>query len=486
MNGILSIFIVLPIVSAFLIPLFNRVNRKMPDIIGNLTVFCLLASAIGIFFLFQPGFVVVYHNLVLDGLSHLLIITINLIACMVAFYSINYMERYTGKSRYYALFMLMLAGMNGVVLAGDFILLFIFLELAATASSALVGFGTQAEEMEASLKYLIMGSVASLFILFGIALLYGLTGAVNMADIARILQQTDSSWPRTFIIVLFLLGFGTKAAIVPFHSWLPDAHPSAPAPISAMLSGVLIKALGVYALVRIIYNVMGMTPQVSTVLMMLGTVSMLVGVLLAIGQWDFKRLLACHSISQIGYVVLGIGIATPIGVMGGLFHLFNHAIFKSLLFLNAGAVEYTTGTRDLRKMGGLANKMPINAVTSLAASLSISGIPPFNGFWSKLFIILACVQSGKLLLAFACAVGSLLTLASFLKVQKYAFFDNIKVEFENIREVPAVMWFPMVIMALLCLIMGIFFQYSISIIINPAVQAVARGVSYGRIVMGGL
>ena len=166
-----------------------------------------------------------------------------------------------------------------------------------------------------------------------------------------------------FCSALFLAGFGLKAAIVPFHSWLPDAHPSAPAPISAMLSGVLIKVSGVYAMTRIFLNVFGLTPALTTVLTVLGIVSIFVGALAALGQNDIKRMLAYSSISQIGYVVLGLGIGTPLGILGGLFHLFNHALFKSLLFLNAGAIEQSTGTRSLDKMGGLAKRMPLTAAT---------------------------------------------------------------------------------------------------------------------------
>ena len=197
-----------------------------------------------------------------------------------------------------------------------------------------------------------------------------------------------------FAAAFFLLGFGLKAAIVPFHAWLPDAHPSAPAPISAMLSGLLIKVSGVYAMTRIFFNVFGLTPALTTVLTVLGIASIFVGAFLAIGQKDMKRMLAYSSISQVGYVVLGIGIGTPLGILGGLFHLFNHALAKGLLFLNAGSVQQATGTRNLDEMGGLAKRMPVTAATSLVGSLSIAGVPPLGGFWSKLIIIIALVQAG--------------------------------------------------------------------------------------------
>jgi len=494
MMNLLPTFVAAPLGAAFLMLLVSRISRKLADLLGNLCTFYLLAAAVALYFLRAPFQVVTYQmggwaapigiNLVLDGLSQFLLLTVNLIAFLATLYSISYMERYTAKDKYYTLFMLMVAGMNGVVLTGDFFNLYVFLEIAAVASYALVAFGTEAEELEASFKYLILGTVASTFILFAIAVIYGLTGTLNMADAALAFPQ-GAAVARAFIITLFIMGFGMKSAMVPFHAWLPDAHPSAPAPISAMLSGVLIKALGVYAVVRILYNVLGMTPQLSYMLMVLGAVSMLVGVLLAIGQWDLKRLLAYHSISQIGYVILGIGLATPLGIMGGLFHLFNHALFKSLLFLNAGAIEYTIGTRDLKQMGGLSRKMPVTAATSLFASMSIAGIPPFNGFWSKLFIIIACVQAGRLWFALAAVIGSLLTLASFLKFQKYAFFEKIKQGFEGIKDVPLAMAFSMLALALLCLGIGIAYPYAAEYLVNPAVVAVGRGLGYSKTVLGG-
>ncbi|MGB9612555.1 MAG: complex I subunit 5 family protein, partial [Candidatus Margulisiibacteriota bacterium] len=466
MLNILPFFVVVPLGVAFLTPLAARLSRRLPDLLGNLATLYLLLATLVLYFSRPYNSVMVYKVggwippfgivLVLDGLSHFLLLTVNLIALLVSFYSIAYMEKYTSKEKYYVLFMLMLAGMNGVIITGDLFNLYVFLEIAALASYALVAFGTEAEELEASFKYLIMGSVASTMILFALALVYALTGTLNLADIARSFPS-QAGFAKVLITVLFLMGFGMKSALVPFHAWLPDAHPSAPAPISAMLSGVLIKALGIYALIRILYNVLSLSPALSYLLMVLGVLSMLGGVFLAIGQWDFKHLLAYHSISQIGYIILGVGLGTPLGIMGGVFHLFNHALFKSLLFLNAGSIEYSTGTRQLKEIGGLAKKMPVTSTTSLIASMSIAGIPPFNGFWSKLFIIIACVQAGRIWFALAAVIGSLLTLASFLKVQKYAFFEKLPPELEKVKEAPWPMAASMVALAIFCLGVGVLF-----------------------------
>ena len=210
---------------------------------------------------------------------------------------------------------------------------------------------------------------------------------------------------------------------------------------------------------------------------------MVVGVVLALYQWDYKRLLAYHSISQIGYIILGIGLGTPLGILGGLFHLLNHSVFKSLLFLTSGAVEYATGTRDLRKMGGLKEKMPVTAYSSFIASMSIAGIPPFNGFWSKLIIIIACIASGRFWLGLIAVIVSLLTLASFMKVQKYAFFGELRPEHSEVKEVPVSMQIAMVVLSILCICMGLLLlPQARAVFLDPAVEVLMNGLEYGKIV----
>ena len=352
------------------------------------------------------------------------------------------------------------------------------MEIAAVSSYALVAFGCERDELEAAFKYLILGCVASTFVLLGIALLYAQFGALNMAQLGqRIASMEQPSRGSILALLLLISGLGVKAALVPFHAWLPDAHPSAPAPISAMLSGVLIKAIGVYAIIRIIFNVYGFTDQLGTVLMVLGTLSMVVGVVLALNQWDFKRLLAYHSISQIGYVVLAIGLGTPLGILAGLFHLANHAIFKSLLFLSAGAVDYRTGTRQLAEMGGLAQRMPGTSRSCMVASMSIAGVPPFNGFFSKLLIIIACVQAGHWGFALWAVIVSILTLASFMKVQKYAFYGQLKEKWAQVKDVPLLMRCSMALLALLCIAMSLLMVPSLrAAVLETAQNALSQGV----------
>ncbi|MFH1875373.1 MAG: proton-conducting transporter membrane subunit [Candidatus Omnitrophota bacterium] len=491
--NIIPFFVIIPLLCAFLVSLLGRyLKRTFVHSLSVISCFLLMLLSFYSLYILRSNPTLVYKIggwlppfgicMVLDGLSCFMLITVNLVAFFVCIYSLSYMEKYTDKPKFYTLFFLMLTGMNGLIVTGDLFNLFVFLEIASIASYALVAFGTEAEELEAAFKYTIMGSVASSFIFIAIAFLYGFTSTLNMADMAQILSAKPNTFLIPFVSVLFLMGFGLKAALVPFHAWLPDAHPSAPASISAMLSGVLIKALGVYALVRIFFNIIGVTNGFLSTLMFLGALSMLVGVILALSQWDLKRLLAYHSISQIGYVVLGIGLGTPLGILGGLFHLFNHSIFKSLLFLNAGAIDYATGTRELKEMSGLKEKMPITSNTNLIASMSIAGIPPFNGFWSKLIIILACVETGHIGYAIAAVLGSILTLASFMKVQKFAFLGTLREKYKNITEVPFTMKVSMICLAIICISGGLLLLPSFKFFLNGAVNTVLESRNYATLV----
>jgi len=497
MPNIIPLFVAIPLAGAFLVSMMGKRFLWFPDLIGNCTTFVLFVYSLVSIYIVKAYKPLVYSigawqppigiSMVLDGLTVFMLVTVNFVAFAISIYSINYMAKFTSKWKFYTLFLLMLAGMNGVIVTGDIFNLFVFLEIASVASYALVAFGTGRHELEAAFKYAVMSTVGSLFVLLGIIFLYSYTSTLNMADMARVLAEKGGGNVSLLVSAFFLMGFGLKAALVPFHAWLPDAHPSAPAPISAMLSGVLIKSLGVYCICRIFFNVLGITPVTSSILMFLGALSMVIGVFLAIGQWDLKRLLAYHSISQMGYIMLGIGLATPLGIIGGLFHLLNHSLFKSLLFLNSGAVEYATGTRDLQKMGGLTKKMPLTGTTSLIASMSIAGIPPFNGFWSKLIIIIAAVEAGRHGYAFWAVLASVLTLASFMKVMKYAFLGKLRERWGKVREAPFFMGLSMSILAVACIMGGLLFVPGIKeVFLGEASEVLHQAGEYITLITEGM
>ncbi len=496
------LFVAIPLGAAFLIPLLGIWWKKSGEVLAPICTAILAILAIA-----QTGVGPASYamgawtpplsiELVSDGLSTLLLIAVNAVALLSIIFSLKYMKAYTGLVKYYALFMLMVAGMNGVVVSGDLFNIYVFLEIASISSYALVAFGVGAEELEAGFKYLILGSVASVMLLFGVGTVYAVTGSLNMADVANIIMTHHGQQMNPALLLagaMFLMGFGLKAALVPFHAWLPDAHPSAPAPISAMLSGVVIKSLGVYAICRIFFHVFGVASGVAgsvifaNAMIAFAVLSIVFGGALAIGQWDYKRLLAYSSIGQVGYIMLGIGVGARVlatggqpmiaglAILGGLFHLINHAAFKSLLFLSSGAVQHATGTRDMKQLGGLRESMPVTSWTITLGTLSIAGVPPFSGFWSKLIIIIATIKAGHYIVAAVAMAFAFVTLAYYVKVQREIIFGSVTRLVEKAREVPALMYVPLIILAIVCVGFGLLYPVIGSRILEPARDALMHG-----------
>lgn len=513
--NLVPLFVAIPLGVAFLIPMLGLWWKKSGEVLATLST-----AALAVMALMSIGApAIVYHMggwaapvgiaVVVDGLSSLLLVAINVIGFLCIIFSLRYMTEYTGLPKYYGLFMLMIAGMNGVVISGDLFNLFVFLEIASIASYALVAFGVEADELEAGFKYLILGSVASVMILFAVGTVYAVTGSLNMADVARMISTNwagEQMNPALLLAAaLFLMGFALKAAVVPFHAWLPDAHPSAPAPISAMLSGVVIKSLGVYAMCRVFFNVFGFASTspgsviIANAMIAFSLLSIVLGGLMAVGQWDFKRLLAYSSIGQIGYVTLGLGVGARIlatggaqalaamAIFGGLFHLINHASFKSLLFLSSGAIQHATGTRDMKQLGGLRERMPITAATTNLAALSIAGVPPFSGFWSKLIIIVAVVKAGQYAVAGVAIAMAFVTLVYYVKVQRYIIFGEVGKSVEKAREVPATMYVPLIVLAIVCVGLGILAVMQPAVgerMLGPARDALLNSAEYVKLVLG--
>jgi len=511
MNPLIPLFVVVPLAGAFLIMILGRFIRHFNKYFASLILLFLVI--ISFYSLVETGENLSVYKvggwepvnripigiyMVLDGFTAIILCIVNLIGFLSVFYSISYISRYTAENYFYALFCLMIAGMNGVVLSGDLFNIFVFLEISAISSYALVAFGVEKNELEATFKYQVLGGLASFLVLFGIGFIYWKTKTLNIADIKNAFSTGYDKTYYLFVQILFLSGFGLKAAIIPFHAWLPDAHSSAPSPISAMLSGVLIKAVGIYVIIRLFFNMFELSEGMAILITTLGTLSMVIGVFLAIGQWDIKRLLAYHSISQMGYVVLSVGIGmilisrgnnsevAVLAIAGGIFHLINHAAFKGLLFLNAGAIEYSIGTRDLKEMGGLYKSMPATSATSFVASLSISGIPPFNGFFSKLIIIIAAIMAEFYLLAALAVIVSIITLASFLKFQRYAFYNKSDNKLKGqIKEVPFPMIFSMIILSILCLLLSLLaFPEIREVVLSPAIDILTEPGKYSSQILG--
>ncbi len=413
----------------------------------------------------------------------LLVSAVVFVACI---YSFSYMSHDDNQSQYYTLFLMLAGGVMGLVLSGDIFNMFIMVEILTFAAVALTAFRNQVfGALEAAFKYLIVGCIGSTCILAGIAILYAQMHTLNFAQLSQLIPGNLNN-ATVLAFALLYIGFSTKAFLVPFHPLAADAHGAAPASISVLISGVLTKS-GIYGIIRLTYFLFQSMAlgTMQFLLVFVGCMSMFVCVTMALAQHDFKRLLAFHSISQIGYVLTAVGLCTALGISAGLYHAMNHTLFKGLLFLAAGAVLHETGTTDLGRLGGLAKKMPQTTILFLVGAFSISGVPPFNGFASKWMIYQATYQKavesgniGFLLVTLIALITSVLTLASFVKVTQSVFFGQLPKEFENVKEVPFGMRFAMGILALLCIVTGLFPELVTTYITQPAAEAVFNVGNY--------
>lgn len=407
-------------------------------------------------------------------------------------YSLKYMERDHHLGHYYTLYLMLSGSVLGLVLTGDIFNMFVMIEIMTFACVALAAFRSQQKgALEASFKYLVIGSMGSSFTLFGITLLYAQCHTLNMAQLSSILSTTHTP-TTTLALGMLVAGFGVKAYLVPFHTPAADSYTVAPASVSMMFSGMVNKA-GVYGMIRLLYIIFRSmdSTAVQTLLTVIGAVTMFVGVTMALSQHDFKRLLAFHSISQIGYVITAAGLGTALGLTGGLFHAMNHTLFKGLLFLCAGAVFYATGSTNLDELGGLSKRMPKTTICFLVGAFSIAGLPPFNGFASKWMIYQATYEKavttghiGYALVTVVALVVSVMTLASFIKVTQAVFFGQTPMTCRKAKEVPFAMRLPMWIMSVLCLLTGVCYEQVDKYLLTPAVKAAFGVTSYIDKMMG--
>jgi proton-translocating NADH-quinone oxidoreductase chain N len=327
------------------------------------------------------------------------------------------------QQRHFAsLLIISLTGMNATVLLRDFFSLYVFLEVTSVASFVLIAMERGLAAVEGAFRYLILSAVATALMLGAAGLMLLSAGGTGF-EAVRSGIAGGANLSRSALCI-FMLGLFIKGGVVPFHGWLPGAYSASPPAVSVLLSGIVTKASGIYALIRIAWSVYVPDQRLSMVLLVAGTVSIVVGAVAAMGQTDLKRMFAYSSISQVGYIVLALGAGNELGIVAATFHLFNHSIFKSLLFVDSAAIESRLGTTDMARMGGLGGKMPLTGATTTIAMLSAAGIPPFAGFWSKLLIIVALWQSAHVGFAVVAVLASLLTLGYFLVMQRQAFFGK--------------------------------------------------------------
>lgn len=357
-----------------------------------------------------------------DSLTFFLGVFFSFVWLVVACFSPGYMAHEHKKERYYAFFLMAEGGCMGTIFAGDLLGLFLFFEFMALTTYVLIAHEETPITMFAGAKYLYMTVGGGLSVFFGLLLTFYLTGSVVFTRPGLI---TEPSTLATIAFVAFMLGFGLKAGMFPVHVWLPDAHPAAPSPVSAVLSGIMLKT-GVYGMIRIIFNIY--SPEFisnanwDTVMLVIAVITILLGSAMALLQDDLKRRLAYSSIAQIGYIILGVFLLSEQGLTGALYHIFTHAFMKGLLFLCAGAIIVKTGIRNISQMKGIGLKMPLTMVFFTIASLTMVGIPPFNGFISKWQLSMASLEAGQPILVAILIISSLLNAAYYFPIVITAFF----------------------------------------------------------------
>ncbi|MGD9823786.1 proton-conducting transporter membrane subunit [Desulfobacter sp.] len=432
-----------------------------------------------------------------DGLSAFFLTAIFAVSLMAAIYSFHYMENEedsikTGVN--YFFFSVLIATMALVVTAANILTFVISWEIMSLSSFFLVIYSHEsAENRKAGYLYFVFSHVGAMFILAAFGLIYGHTGSFNFVSLAGVPETV-----KILIFVLSFIGFGSKAGVFPFHVWLPHAHPAAPSHISAVMSGVMIKT-GIYGILRVYAILDFHTPVFGYITLITGVVSGILGVVYALGQHDIKRLLAYHSVENIGIILIGLGVGmigaatgnplvAVLGFAGGILHVLNHSVFKSLLFMGAGMVLHQTGTRSIDALGGLLKGMKITGTTFIIASLAICGLPPFNGFVSEFFIYMGSFKAIPLgSVSFAMSVFAIiglaviggLALACFTKVVGVVFQGEPRTRAaENINERGLAMMVPMCVLAAACVIIGMFPK----VFIHMALRAVqALGLDYGRV-----
>jgi len=518
LNNSPILILALPLLAAFLIPLISRINKKT---VGSFSALVLAISLVMTIFLAVKVITVgpqVYvfgaksSGLTLpSGLSvpirimfqvDAMGIFMGLITATVSFlgaiYSLAFIKNQEGMDKFYSLLLLLTVGMFGMEFTGDLFNFFVFLEIASIASVALIAYrGINAgEPAEAGLKYMIVSSISALVVLFAIGIFYGEYDLLNIAALANMIKYSQLD---KIALALLLPVLAMKSGAVPMHMWTPDAYSEAPAPITMIL--VAASQASLYALFRILfslYNVSSNTLTAGWIIIVFGVLSMFIGVTMAIVQKDIKRLMAYHAVSQTGYMLLGVGVglavlSNPIALKeygitsleGGIFHIMNHAMYKGLLFLTAGALFFRTGTRNLNKMGGLAHSMKYTTIFFIIGAAAIAGLPPFNGFASKLLIYESVYKFNPLLSIIAMVV-SILTLASFVKVFHSAFLGPKLPQFNDVREVPQSMVFSMAVLSCIIIFFGLFPDLIVDNLVHPAVMALVEQVKYTGTVLGGM
>ncbi len=519
-----ALAVALPLLGAFLTPLVGKVSSQLRNgfvvAITALTSFVVLLLSYNILahesvklapslvkngiqtYVFGAqsiGDPVVRIVFELDGLNAFMIILAAILPLAAVIYSLAFVKDETGQDKYYTLILLLTAGMLGMMMTGDMFNFFVFLEITSIASAALIAYRVNNKfSVQAAFKYIVVSTIGALFFLFAIAILYGQYDALNMAVIAGSIQY---GLLDKIALVLILVALAMKAGIAPMHMWLPEAYGRAPSSVTIVIIGTTLGSF--YGLLRVGFTVYGehlissvnVSIALGWMLVAMAILTIFIGVLMALKQNDFKKMIGFAAVAEIGYMLLAFGAAlatvyhdpntattqiSPVGVnalRGGMFHILNDALDVSLLFLTAGAVYYVSKESSLNKLGGLARNMKYTTIFFIIGLIAVSGLPPLNGFASKLMIYQSTYEINPIL-AIIAILGSILLLATFVKVFYAAFLGPKLPKFEKVKEVPKSMLIAMFIIACIILFIGLFPNLVVENIVNPAVEALQNASLY--------
>jgi multicomponent Na+:H+ antiporter subunit D len=364
-------------------------------------------------------------SLVADLFSSIMVVVTGLMGMAVAIYSVGGVDTRRESFGYYPLLLILLMGVTGAFLTGDIFNLFVWFEVMLIASFVLLALGGRRSQIEGALKYVTLNLLASVFFLAAVGILYGVTGTLNMADVALRLGALPVPGLQTALAMLFLVAFGIKAAVFPLFFWLPASYHTPPSAVSALFAGLLTK-VGVYALIRVFTLIFDNDVAFThTLILGIAGLTMITGVLGALAQQEFRRILSFHIVSQIGYMIMGLGLFTPLGVAGSIFYVIHHIIVKANLFLISGVARRISGSYELSRSGGLYTGSPALALLFLVPALSLAGMPPLSGFLAKLGLVQAGLLEGQYAIVAVALAVSLLTLWSMAKIWQEAFWKRL-------------------------------------------------------------
>lgn len=467
-ESLILIAVFVPVLGSFFLPLISKISESARNLFSLVFVlvslvcsFLLLpaaGSSAGVTTLHSQSLLMDFFHA--DTLAVFMAIVSSLVGSIIVLYSFGYIKEFKHRNEYYFMVVLFLGSMMGIVYSRNLISLYLFWEITAIACWRLIGFFREKEYVIRADKAFLVTVFGALVMLIGFLDIYGTTGSFDLGVLSHAKISNTA-------VLLILFGILSKSATLPFHTWLPDAG-VAPSPVTALLHAAVLVKIGVYVFARLFVATFEVDPIWHTIVPVIAGVSALVSAGAAMIDNDIKRIIAYSTISQIGFIFLGLSIGNEVGVAGGLLYILMHGLSKAGLFLCAGVIEHSTHTKDIRKMGGLIHKMPVTAVSFILCAFSVMGIPPLGGFFSKYLVINGAVNSGQLWITFTFLIGAVFTIIYLFRLFVAVFMGTPNFEHAD-KEGTPVMLYSIAILAVLSLLGGIFINYPADLV-NSAVQ----------------